>query len=123
MIGKGTSIKGDVKSDGDFRIEGNLNGSIQSTGKIVVGTTGTIEGEINCQNADISGNVKATIRVKELLSLKATCKVRGDVHTNKLAIEPGAVFTGTCNMGEETGITPKPELKNGPLKEKEKVLG
>lgn len=123
MIGKGTSIKGDVRSDGDFRIDGSLNGSIHSTGKIVVGATGTIEGEINCQNADISGVVKATIKVKELLSLKATCKVNGDVHTNKLAIEPGAVFTGTCSMGDELKAAPKPEFSNGPVKEKEKVLG
>ena len=123
MIGKGTSIKGDVRSDGDFRIDGNLTGSIHSTGKIVVGATGTIDGEINCQNADISGVVKATIKVKELLSLKATCKVSGDVHTNKLAIEPGAIFTGTCNMGEDADIAPKPEFKHGPVKEKEKILG
>jgi len=123
MIGKGTSIKGDVKSDGDFRIDGNLTGSIQSTGKIVVGTTGTIDGEINCQNADLSGVVKATIRVKELLSLKATSKVSGDVHTNKLAIEPGAIFTGTCNMGDDAAISPKPDIIHGPAKEKEKILG
>jgi cytoskeletal protein CcmA (bactofilin family) len=123
MIGKGTSIKGDVRSDGDFRIDGNLNGSIHSTGKIVVGSTGQIEGEINCQNADISGVVKATIKVKELLSLKATCKVNGDVHTDKLAIEPGAIFTGTCSMGENEKITPKPEMTHGPVKEKEKILG
>lgn len=123
MIGKGTSIKGDVKSDGDFRIDGSLTGSIQSTGKIVVGTTGSIDGEINCQNADISGVVKATIRVKELLSLKATSKVNGDVHTNKLAIEPGAIFTGTCNMGDDAEIAPKPEAKYGAVKEKEKILG
>jgi cytoskeletal protein CcmA (bactofilin family) len=123
VIGKGTSIKGDVRSDGDFRIDGKLNGSIQSTGKIVVGNTGSIEGEINCQNADISGVVKATIKVKELLSLKATCKVSGDVHTNKLAIEPGAIFTGTCNMGSESEVTPSPDTKYGSIKEKEKVLG
>lgn len=123
MIGKGTSIKGDVRSDGDFRIDGSLNGSIHSTGKIVVGTTGQIEGEINCQNADLSGVVKATIKVKELLSLKATCKVSGDVHTNKLAIEPGAIFTGTCNMGDDAIIAPKPEIKDATFKEKEKILG
>jgi len=120
MIGKGTSIKGDVRSDGDFRIDGTLLGSIQSTGKIVVGSTGTIEGEINCQNADISGIVKATLKVKELLSLKATSRVYGDVYTSKLAIEPGAVFTGTCNMGDPG---PKPEVKDDPVKEKEKILG
>ncbi len=123
MIGKGTSIKGDVRSDGDFRIDGNLTGSIQSTGKIVVGATGSIEGEINCQNADISGAVKATIRVKELLSLKSTSRLNGDIYTSKLAIEPGAVFTGTCNMGDTIEPLPRQEIKHGPAQEKEKILG
>ncbi len=123
MIGKGTSIKGDIRSDGDFRIDGSLVGSIQSNGKIVVGGTGTIEGEINCQNADISGMVKATIRVTELLSLKSTSKVNGEVKTSKLAIEPGAKFTGTCNMEDERDRRPNLELKNEPVTEKEKISG
>jgi cytoskeletal protein CcmA (bactofilin family) len=123
MIGKGTSIKGDIRSDGDFRVDGTLNGSIQSTGKIVVGATGSIEGDITCQNADISGIVKATIRVKEVLSLKSTSKVLGDIYTNKLAIEPGAKFTGTCNMQDETSRPVATEIKsNEPVtREKEKV--
>jgi len=124
MIGKGTGIKGDIKSDGDFRIDGTLNGSIHSNGKIVVGQTGIIEGEIVCQNADISGAVKASIKVKELLSLKATSKVNGDIFTGKLAIEPGAKFTGTCNMGEdERSSYPRLENDDVQSKEKEKVLG
>lgn len=124
MIGKGTIIKGDIKSDGDFRIDGTLNGSINSNGKIVVGQTGIIDGEINCQNADISGAVKATIKVRELLSLKASSRVNGEVYTGKLAIEPGAKFTGTCNMGEEKTAQPQRiEDKDGSFKEKEKVLG
>jgi cytoskeletal protein CcmA (bactofilin family) len=125
MIGKGTSIKGDIRSDGDFRVDGVLHGSIQSNGKIVVGISGSIEGDITCQNADFSGQVKATIRVKELLSLKATSKVTGDVYTNKLAIEPGAKFSGTCNM-EEEGLprAQKENITHGSVPaEKEKVTG
>ena len=125
MIGKGTSIKGDIRSDGDFRVDGTLHGSIQSTGKIVVGVSGVIEGDITCQNADFSGQVKAVIRVKELLSLKATSKVNGEVHTSKLAIEPGAKFSGTCNMEDETDLKmPKENLVHGSIaREKEKVTG
>lgn len=125
MIGKGTIIKGDIRSDGDFRVDGTLNGSIQSNGKIVVGVSGTIEGTITCQNADISGQVKATIRVKELLSLKASSAVLGDVYTNKLAIEPGAKFTGTCNMHDETAKPMPQEIKPDEkiAREKEKVTG
>jgi cytoskeletal protein CcmA (bactofilin family) len=125
MIGKGTSIKGDIRSDGDFRVDGTLFGSIQSNGKIVVGVSGSIEGDITCQNADLSGHVKATIRVKELLSLKATSKVTGDVYTSKLAIEPGAKFSGTCNMDDEAEMkAPKESIQHGSIiKEKEKVTG
>lgn len=125
LIGKGTSIKGDIRSDGDFRVDGTLHGSIQSTGKIVIGVSGNIEGDISCQNADLSGQVKATIRVKELLSLKATSKVTGEVYTSKLAIEPGAKFSGTCNMDDEAEITAqKVNIEHGSIaREKEKITG
>lgn len=125
MIGKGTSIKGDIRSDGDFRVDGILHGSIQSTGKIVVGISGSIEGDVTCQNADLSGQVRATIRVKELLSLKATSRVTGEVYTSKLAIEPGAKFSGTCNMEDEAEIKAQKEnLQHGSLaREKEKITG
>jgi len=99
LIGAGTIIKGDIRSNGDIRIDGTLKGAIHSKGKVVVGTTGVIEGEITCQNADISGDVKVKITVSELLFLKPTAKLTGDIITNKLAIEPGAGFSGTCSMG------------------------
>lgn len=101
IIGNGTEIKGDIKSNGDLRIDGIIKGTIQASGKVVVGSTGKVEGEIICQNADISGEVKAHIKVTELLSLKANATVSGDIFTNKLAIEPGAVFTGACKMGNQ----------------------
>jgi cytoskeletal protein CcmA (bactofilin family) len=125
MIGKGTSIKGDIRSDGDFRVDGVLHGSIQSNGKIVVGVSGSIEGDINCQNADISGQVKAILRVKELLSLKSTSKMTGEVYTSKLAIEPGARFSGTCNMEDEPAVVKHQENKQdgSVTREKEKVTG
>lgn len=99
IIRKGTEIKGDVKCAGDIRIDGVLNGTLHSEGKVVVGQSGIIEGEVTCKNADISGNIKANIIVRELLQLKATANIAGDINTNKLSIEPGANFTGTCNMG------------------------
>ncbi|HOT89527.1 MAG TPA: polymer-forming cytoskeletal protein [Bacteroidales bacterium] len=98
LLGAGTTIKGDITSNGDIRIDGTLVGSVHSKGKVVIGTTGNVEGEVNCQNADISGTIKANIHVAELLSLKATAKLDGEVVTNKLAIEPGAVFCGSCSM-------------------------
>jgi cytoskeletal protein CcmA (bactofilin family) len=122
-IGKGTSIKGDIKSNGDFRIDGKLNGSIQSEGKIVIGETGFIEGEIICQNADISGTVKANIKTSDLLSLKSTCHVDGAIITDKLAIEPGAKFSGTCSMDQKDKAQPSVKTPNEQIRQKEKVTG
>ena len=99
LIGVGTAISGDITSSGDIRVDGNLKGSINTKGKVVVGTTGIVEGDVVCQNADISGELKAKISVSELLSLKSTAKLDGDIVTNKLAIEPGATFSGSCSMG------------------------
>jgi cytoskeletal protein CcmA (bactofilin family) len=99
LLGAGTTIEGDIKSTGDIRIDGTLIGSINTKGKVVIGQTGSIDGEIICQNADVSGSIKGKITVHELLSLKSTSKLSGDIITNKLAIEPGANFSGSCSMG------------------------
>jgi len=107
IIGNGTDITGNIKSNGDLRIDGFIKGTIKATGKVVVGSTGRVEGEISCQNADISGEVKAHIKVSELLSLKANAVLSGDILTNKLAIEPGAVFTGACKMGNPDNFNEK----------------
>jgi cytoskeletal protein CcmA (bactofilin family) len=117
----GTKIKGEVESSGDFRIDGTLIGSITCKGKIVVGQTGTIEGEIKCQNADLSGTIKAQVVVEQLLTLKASAKLHGDVITNKISIEPGAKFTGSCNMdGGVSNMNPNAPTQQQRDKEKEK---
>lgn len=121
MLGAGTTIKGDIQSNGDFRIDGTLIGSITSKGKIVIGQTGSVDGEVNCRNADISGQMKAQLTVSELLTLKATAKLSGEITTSKLSIEPGARFSGTCNMSETGTRVEKPALNETTnLKEREK---
>ncbi len=122
LLGADTTVKGDIESNGDFRIDGTLIGSISSKGKVVVGSTGNVEGEIKCQNADISGKVKANVTVAELLSLKASAKFSGEITTGKLAIEPGAKFSGSCNMGETKLSDNKFPLKNEGHKIKEKTI-
>ena len=99
MIGAGTVITGDIKSKGDIRVDGSLNGSIETEGKVVVGQGGIVEGDVVCKDADIAGVLKAKISVSQLLSLKSSAKLNGDIVTNKLSIEPGASFTGSCSMG------------------------
>lgn len=99
LIGVGTQIIGDIISSGDVRIDGTLNGNIKLNGRLVVGPNGKIEGNVTAQNADISGEIKGTVEVVEMLALKATAKILGDMVIGKLSIEPGAIFTGSCNMG------------------------
>jgi cytoskeletal protein CcmA (bactofilin family) len=99
LIGNGTKITGDITSAGDVRIDGYLTGNIIIAGKFVLGANGVVEGNISSVNADISGEIKGTVNVSEILSLKATARINGDIVAGKLAIEPGALFTGTCNMG------------------------
>ncbi len=99
LIGNGTKITGDVNSAGDVRIDGHLIGNITISGKFVLGASGIVEGNIRCTNGDISGEVKGTVDVTEMLALKGTAKLNGDIVTSKLMIEPGALFTGTCSMG------------------------
>ena len=97
MIGVGTTITGDVNSNGDLRIDGTLKGSVATEGKVVLGKNGVIGG-CCCNNADIAGEI-IKITVSQLLTLKSTAKLKGDIVTNKLSIEPGAVFSGSCSMG------------------------
>lgn len=99
LIGNGTKINGDIDSTGDVRIDGTLTGNITTSGKFVLGSHGVIDGNINSANAELAGEVKGVVEIKETLSLKSTAKVNGDIITSKLIIEPGAIFTGTCNMG------------------------
>jgi len=98
IIGKDTSFVGDIKSDGDFRIDGKVDGKINTTGRVVIGTEGSVKGTIECTNADIEGTFSGNLTVDQLLSLKASAHISGDVVLGKLSVEPGATFNATCNM-------------------------
>jgi cytoskeletal protein CcmA (bactofilin family) len=101
----GTTIEGHIKSDSNIRIDGRLKGTITTKGKLVIGATGSIEGEIICDSADVEGMFVGKINVSNLLTLKSSAKLTGDIVTGKLAIEPGAVFSGSCSMGGLTRDT------------------
>jgi cytoskeletal protein CcmA (bactofilin family) len=99
IIRTGTEITGDINCKEDIRIDGKLLGNLKSAGKVVVGEGGFIDGTIECAHATIFGDIKGTILVNELLSLKSSANLVGDITTNKLQIEPGANFSGGCKMG------------------------
>tara|TARA_B110001450_G_scaffold112688_1_gene106456 strand:- start:23 stop:430 length:408 start_codon:yes stop_codon:yes gene_type:complete len=98
-IVQGTKIIGTVVSDGGFRIDGEIEGDVKTQGKVVIGVTGKIKGTLTCDNADIEGEFNGKLIVKEILSLRSTATLQGEVYINKLAVEPGANFNATCTMG------------------------
>ena len=100
LISNGTEITGDIRSNGDIRIDGSLTGNLNTKGKVVIGTTGKVSGEVTCKNSEVSGVVEGKIIVGQLLNLKASSKILGDIATSKLSIEPGAKFTGNCKMSD-----------------------
>jgi cytoskeletal protein CcmA (bactofilin family) len=104
LIGAGTTLKGDITSNADLRVDGTLIGNIISTAKIIIGSNGKVEGDISGQNADITGSVSGTIKVKDLLQLKGNCVVNGNIHAGKLQIDPTAIFNGGCHMSPATVV-------------------
>jgi len=101
LIAKGTRITGNITSDGDLRVDGEIDGDLETKARLVIGASGKIDGEIRCKSCEIAGTHKGKLFVAELLSLKASSNVTGDIVTGKLSIEPGAYFAGTCSMSDE----------------------
>ena len=119
IIGKGTVLKGNIETYGNFRIEGKIVGDIKTKSKAACGHSSYIEGNILAQNAEIAGHVTGTVEISELLILKPSAIIIGDIITNKLVVESGATFNGACKMGvkiQEISIGDKSEDMNTLLK-------
>jgi len=102
IIGKGTTLDGNIESSDNLRVEGTLKGVIKTKSKIVLGASAVVEGDIYARNAEVQGTVKGKLEVTELLILGEGCKVQGDIVTNKLEVRDGASFNGDCSMGVKT---------------------
>ena len=117
-IVEGTTIKGDIISQADFRLDGELIGNFQSKGKIVIGPAGSVTGDIICKNADIEGKFSGKIQVTEILNVKHKAIIHGEVTVGKLSVEPGADFSASCKMKTNSKNTipndgePRPEETN-----------
>jgi cytoskeletal protein CcmA (bactofilin family) len=98
IIGSETEITGQIVTKGDIRIDGKLKGNLKSEGRVVIGETGTINGEIECGNIEVYGSIFGKLTVRELTMLKSSAKIEADIITKKLGVEPGAIFTGHCEM-------------------------
>jgi len=112
---EGTIIKGNILSQTDFRLDGDLVGNFQSNGKLVIGPAGSIKGDIICKNADIEGKFDGKIQVAEVLNVKAKAIIHGEVVCAKLSVEPGAAFSATCIMK----TNPKPAAHDDQSKPEE----
>jgi len=102
IIGKGTKLEGDIETFGNIRIEGKIIGNVKTKSKIALGQSSHVQGNILAQNAEVAGEVKGKIEVTDVLILKPTAVINGDIITNKLIVETGATFNGGCKMGSST---------------------
>ena len=98
VVAKNTSIVGDIISQGDFRIDGSLDGSIKTNGRVIIGAEGSIKGKVESNNAEIEGTLSGELIVHETLTLKASAHISGEVVIGKLSVEPGATFNVSCSM-------------------------
>jgi len=98
IIAYGTSIVGDITSNGPFRIDGRIEGNIKTEGKVVIGKNGEVQGTLEGVNVDVEGRFSGKLLLKGTLSLKSSAQIEGEVVVNKLAVEPGANFNATCSM-------------------------
>lgn len=110
-IAKGTVITGEIISEGILRIDGTVNGTVKTNSKIAVGKTGVIDGDIHCDEADIEGKVIGSVNVDKQLTIRTHGNVSGDINTGTMIVEAGAVFNGSCSMGNQAKLHGEKTLK------------
>ncbi|MBQ3612501.1 MAG: polymer-forming cytoskeletal protein [Bacteroidales bacterium] len=119
-ISTGTIIKGEIISPCDIRIDGTFEGKIQSKGRVVIGETAFIKGDIICDNIDLWGKVEGNVFVKDTLNLKEGCVVNGNLNIRKISVELGSTFNGNCKMITEADFDrvsgAKPQAQPAPVK-------
>jgi cytoskeletal protein CcmA (bactofilin family) len=100
---QGTNVEGTIQADKDIRIDGTLKGNLNCKGKVIIGPTGYITGDITCENAVIEGRFEGVLIVGDVLHVKETARIEGDVSTQKLVVQPGSIFNVKCKMGSQNG--------------------
>ncbi|HMP28107.1 MAG TPA: polymer-forming cytoskeletal protein [Saprospiraceae bacterium] len=105
----GTKIEGTITASSDIRIDGELVGDLDCKGRLVVGPEGRIKGSVTCQNAVIEGLFEGKLQVIELLNVRETARIEGEIITDKLMVQSGAIYNVTCSMGKISKGTNKPK--------------
>ena len=114
VIAQGTQVDGNVKIEGNIQIEGLIKGTLTSKGKVIIGSAGVVEGDVLCQHAEISGKVNGKLKIADILFLKSSARIDGDIHTGKLVMESGVQFNGNCSMGSAATVPSATEKKPTP---------
>ena len=112
-ISSGTIIKGEIVSPYDIRIDGTFEGKIQSKGRVVIGESANIKGDVICENVDLWGKIEGNVFVKDSLALMDGCSVNGNLHARRLSVELGSIFNGNCRMITETEFDKVAGVDNG----------
>lgn len=120
-IAQGTLITGNIEAKGGFRIEGKLKGNLKTPGKVVLGKTGEIEGDLECENADIEGSLNGKLTINDTLILRSSAQIKGETITEKLSVEPGANFNAQCTMHDSVKSL-KNERQEKKRQEEEKTV-
>ncbi len=97
LIAEGVVLEGNVNIKDSARIEGTIKGNVTGDGEIIVGETGIIEGDVECNQIIVYGKVRGNINAKRVY-LKAKSEVNGDLNVNILVVEEGAIYNGRCTM-------------------------
>ena len=106
MLSEGTNFNGKINTENDIRIAGNTNGELNTKGKLIVTSTGVVEGNIHVKDADIAGKIDGELRVSNKLTLRQSAVIEGDIYTKTLIVEEGAEMVGACRMGAEASKAP-----------------
>ena len=117
IIGKGTSVEGNIDTNGNISVEGEVKGNVVSKSKVALGPSSYVEGKVLANNAIIAGEIQGSVEISELLTLKPTAVIHGDIMTNKLIVEAGATFNGSCRMGvsvDTIEFEDEPQTVEGP---------
>lgn len=121
---KGTTVEGTITCESDIRIDGTVKGSLECKAKVIIGPQGLVDGDVICQNAMIEGRFEGTLRVAELLNVRETAQVNGDIKTNKLIVQSGAIFNVACKMGAQAssnGLSSSPSSAKNIVKSGKKA--
>lgn len=107
VIVEGSKIEGDFYAESNLRVDGKIIGNVKCSAKVVLGTSGSIQGTLSCQEADLEGHVEGDVAIQDILTLRSSAKIHGNISTSRLTVEDGAEFTGNCKMsavGEKEGV-------------------